>query len=188
VKLSVSKYASTFLLLFCALTTTPSAQTKVKKQKSDWDTYFGAGIAPPYTLTGTLRVRHSSDHNYSYTNSDGETASFHCSSNSAGTDCYDGTGIYRELILETGEFVFIGSTWDSRDAPIGWILDSTPHDLGFVDGKVFHARWKTDPYASSPLLCIHPPGLDAVPNGKALRKYAKMHRMETCYIADIEKR
>src|ERR1039458_9153519 len=113
-RLSGRLFVSIFLVLLCAAASTPASQSGDKKPKSDWDAYFGAGIAPPYPFSGTLKVISSGDYEFSNTDANGQTTSSHCSSDEYRTDCYDGPGIYFYLVPvdaqpANGQDIFVSS-------------------------------------------------------------------------------
>jgi len=158
-----------------------------KRAKSDWDTYFGAGISPAYPYAATLRITLSKDDHFSSTNGNGDTTNFHCSTTSTSVDCAEGTGLYHDLVLESGGSIFVGSQSFEGD-PLGWMIPETPVPYDFSldnakNGHVFHFRWKESPSALGRVLCIQVAGTESIPDGKEKKKYAKHHRMESCYFA-----
>jgi hypothetical protein len=189
-KASVHLFVSSILLLLCAAASTPAAHAGDKKPKSDWDAYFGAGIAPPYPFSGVLQVTVSSDYEFSNTDANGDTTSFHCSSDEYRTDCYDGPGVSFELVQPDGNYISVSRTpWIEQDT-LKWMLSAG--DALFENpiedakaGRIFHFRWKEDPYGlSGRLLCVPIAGTESIPDGKARKEYAKNHRMESCYFAE----
>jgi hypothetical protein len=182
--------AVTILALSLCLST-PIALAHGKHLKSDWDTYFGAGVVPPYPLSGRLIVSMSKDQHYSYTNSDGQTSSFHCSSDSTGTECQDGGGLYYYLVMPDDSSIYVspGREYDG-DLPLGRTLAFSNALLDIPtterNNRVFHFRWVDSPIAGR-VLCVQVPGAESIPNGKELKEYVKRHRMETCYFANESK-
>lgn len=161
-----------------------------KRVKSDWQTYFGAGIAPPYPLSGMLLVSYSHDQQYSYTDATGHTTSVHCSSDSTGTDCAEGTGIGYYLVMPDNGSIYVGPPHVSDTWPESWLIDfkDALQSIPASERKnhVFHFRWARDPYADQ-ILCVQMPGVENIQAGKELKEYAKRHKMESCYIADETK-
>jgi len=151
------------------------------------ETYFGAGITPPYPLSGVLRVTFSKDDHFNYTDKGGQTYSFHCSTGENSVDCAEGSGLYYNLDLTDGHSIFVGrSQWEEED-PMNWRLSGgdalfdVPRDVAKA-GFTFHLRWKETDLGGR-LLCVQEPGTESIPDGKPRKDYAKDHRMESCYFA-----
>jgi hypothetical protein len=187
---------SGLLALLCVAESTPAANAGGRKPKSDWDTYFGAGIAPAYPFSGTFQITRSKDYHFSYADADGDTTSFHCSSDQYSTDCADGSGIYTALIPVDAQpvngqpisFSLLTQT-DDPQAPLGWVVSGNPTLENFIEdakaGRLVHFRWKDDPAGGSgKLVCIPIAGAELIPDGRARKDFAKQHRMESCYFAN----
>jgi hypothetical protein len=196
VKVSSHLFISGLLALLYAAASAPMAYAGHKKPKNDWDTYFGAGIAPAYLLSAIVEVTHSGDDHFSYTDGNGDTTMWHCSSTASSVDCADGPGVYFSLIPTdpqpvNGQPIYT----DFRDAnaivpplmkaSLNWELSGDPvFQTVFEDAKarrVLHFRW-TD-LDGARLVCIPVPGTESIPDGNARKDYAKKHRMESCYFA-----
>lgn len=189
--MSVSRklFFSSLLVFLGAAASTPAAHAGDRKPKSDWDAYFGAGIVPEYPLTGVLKITRLGDYHASYTDADGHTISFHCTSDEYDTDCYDGPGLSFELDEPDGSSISVSRTpWIDQD-PLQWMLSSGDalFEKSLQDaksGRIFHFRWKDAPSGGSiKLLCVPIAGTESIPDGKARKEYAKSHRMESCYFA-----
>jgi hypothetical protein len=63
-----------------------------------------------YDFTGTIEIKYfRSDYHYSATTADGHTYSWVCNADSHNVDCVEGTGIFREMHLQNGTRIPMGS-------------------------------------------------------------------------------
>lgn len=172
-------------LLFIAALLTASAASAIAS-RSDWDATFGAGVLPDYPLQGRLEVVHIKADSYlTYTDSQGQTTSVECNSDSTRTDCWESAGVLLKLPLPNGTFAYISNhVFDDLRAPFAWRLE-LPNLLS-KEGHLLKFRWKADPIAGpGGFLCIQTDGLPDLTSKKEAKKYAHKHRMEACYAVSI---
>lgn len=154
-----------------------------KKPVSDWDQYFGAGVVPSYPYAARLVRTSSNDQHYRYTDSTGNTQSWHCSADESGAECAEGFGLYFYLVQADGGGYYVADErWGYGDP---WDMTFEPDSIFTVMGRsnsdmpVFHFRFVQREGVD--LACIQQPGTESIPNGKARKNYAKHHRLESCY-------
>jgi hypothetical protein len=174
------KYAK--ILAFILILSTTLVYAK-DKQKSDWNTYYGAGIAPAYPHTATLKSIVSNDAHSSFTDSNGRTTSVHCDDDG---NCYEGTGVYHYLVLEDGRQLFVELV--PHDELLSGHVAKLPTRnvlLENVDREItFHVRLLESGFADGRIeywACIQVPGTESIPDGKQKRQLARQQALETCY-------
>jgi hypothetical protein len=162
-------------------------------QKTDWEKYFKPGISPGYPLTGTLTGVTFGDYHASYTDADGNTSRWTCSTTTNSVDCSDGPGASFYLVEPDGTSLMVGKP-DVYSEPPNWRMDpEVDAILGHYDVRsrapqIFHfrVRYLIVGKMTVPQVCVPVPGTEALPEGKMRKEWAKKHRMEDCYFTVID--